>query len=54
MTAEAFPTTRKITRITLRKQTRSFRLMTEDRGRKKDLSIHCRPAPAKNSRLIAA
>ena len=35
MTAEAFPTTPKITRITPRKQTRSSRLMTENRGRKK-------------------
>ena len=57
MTAEAFPATRrtlwrKITRLTLRRQTKSCRLKTEDRERKKDLLIHFRPAGS--SRLIAA
>ena len=59
MTAEAFPATatrrtlwRKITRLTLRTQTKSCGLKTEDRERKKDLLIHFRPAGS--SRLIAA
>jgi hypothetical protein len=51
ITAEAFPATaaratlwRNITRLTLRRQARSCRLMTLSRGRKKDLLMHFRPA----------
>ena len=59
ITAEAFPATaarctlwRNITRLTLRRHTRSCRLMTLSRERKKDLLMHFRPA--RSCRLIAA
>jgi hypothetical protein len=59
ITAEAFPATaarctlwRNITRLTLRRHTRSCRLMTLSRERKKDLLMHFRPA--RSCRLTAA
>ena len=59
ITVEAFQATaaratlwRNITRLTLRRQTRSYRLMTLSRGRKKDSLMHFRPA--RSCRLTAA
>jgi len=59
ITAEAFPATaarctlwRNTTRLALRRHTRSCRLMTLSRERKKDLLMHFRPA--RSCRLIAA
>jgi hypothetical protein len=59
ITAGAFPATvarrilwRNITRLTLRRHTRSCRLMTLSRGRKKDLLMHSHPA--RSCRLTAA
>jgi hypothetical protein len=59
ITAEAFPATaarctlwRNITRLTLRRHTRSCSLMTLSRERKKDLLMHFRPA--RSCRLTAA
>ena len=59
ITAGAFPATvarrilwRNITRLTLRRHTRSCRLMTLSRGRKKDLLMHY--LPARSCRLTAA